>query len=234
MTYKIKLEQFEGPLDLLLQLIEQEEMDISKVSLANVTEQYLRYLNESPDISTEELADFLVVAAKLLLIKSRTLLPQLQIDDEDGTDLEQQLKIYKEFYEASKNLHKKILKRKFLFSRERSVVLIEKVFNPPKSITTDKLKFLFEGILRELEPWVNLPREVMVKAISIRERIANIQEMMAREATLSFKNLLKSSKNKTDVIVTFLALLELVKQRTIAVVQDKVFEDIVVKKVEEN
>lgn len=233
MPYKIKLEQFEGPLDLLLQLIEQEEMDITQVSLANVTEQYLVYLNESPDISTEELADFLVVAAKLLLIKSRTLLPQLQMDEEEGTDLEQQLKIYKEFYEASKILHKMILKRKFLFSRERPVVPIEKVFNPPKSITADRLRLLFAGILRELEPWVNLPSEVMVKTISIRERIANIQEMITNQVSLSFKNLLKSANNKTDIIVTFLALLELVKQRTIMVVQDKVFEDIVVKKVGE-
>lgn len=232
MPYKIKLEQFEGPLDLLLQLIEQEEMDITQVSLANVTEQYLAYLNESPDISTEELADFLVVAAKLLLIKSRTLLPQLQIDDEDGTDLEQQLKIYREFYEASKVLHKIILKKKFLFSRERSVVPIEKVFNPPKSFTSAKLKLLFESVLRELEPWVNLPREVMVKTISIRERIANIQDMITKQATLSFQNLLKSTKNKTEIIVTFLALLELVKQRTVVMVQDKVFEDIMVKRVD--
>jgi len=231
MPYKIKLEQFEGPLDLLLQLIEEEEMDITQVSLANVTEQYLAYLNEAPDISTEELADFLVVAAKLLLIKSRMLLPQLQVDEEDGTDLEQQLKIYREFYEASKSLHKMILKKKFLFSRERSVVPIEKVFNPPKSVTSERLKILFESVLRELEPWVNLPREVVVKTISIRERIANIQDMITQQATLSFQKLLKTAKNKTEVIVTFLALLELVKQRTVALVQDKEFEDIMVKKV---
>ena len=70
MAYKIRLEKFEGPLDLLLQLIEQEEMDITQVALAKVTDQYLEYLSSSPDIPTEELADFLVIAAKLLLIKS--------------------------------------------------------------------------------------------------------------------------------------------------------------------
>lgn len=232
MPYKIKLEQFEGPLDLLLQLIEQEEMDITQVSLAHVTEQYLQYLNTTADISTEELADFLVVAAKLLLIKSRTLLPQLEWEEEEGTDLEHQLKIYREFYEASKLLHKMILKKRWLFARERMLVRIERVFNPPKSLTADKLHDLFVGVLREIEPWVSLPQEMMARTISIRERIANIQAMINSKVSLSFHELLKTSKNKVEIIVTFLALLELVKQRTIAVVQENIFDDITIKKVE--
>ncbi|MBU0597486.1 segregation/condensation protein A [Patescibacteria group bacterium] len=233
MVYKIKLEQFEGPLDLLLQLIEQEEMDITKISLARVTDQYLGFLNSSYDIRPEELADFLVVAAKLLLIKSKILLPDLDIDEEETTDLEHQLKMYKEFHEASKMLNKMILKKKFLYPREKMVVKVDRVFNPPKSLTTDKLKILFLEVLRSLEPWVNLPREVMVKTISIKERIANIQEMIGRQAVLRFNDLLKTTKNKTEVIVTFLAVLELVKQHTVAVVQDNIFDDIVVKKVSE-
>lgn len=234
MVYKIKLEQFEGPLDLLLQLIEQEEMDIAQVSLAKVTDQYLQYLNQSADISTEELADFLVVAAKLLLIKSRTLLPSLQLEEDEGIDLEHQLKIYREFYEASKILHKMILKKKFLFPRERMVVRVENVFNPPKSLTVEKMRGLFVNVLRGLAAWVSLPREVVVKTISIRERIVNIQAMIGRQATLSFKKLLKTARNKTEVIVTFLALLELVKQQIIAVVQNDIFEDIMVKRVEDD
>ena len=232
MVYKIRLEKFEGPLDLLLQLIEEEAMDITQVSLAHVTDQYLQYLNTTADISTEELADFLVVAAKLLLIKSRTLLPQLGIEEEEGTDLERQLRMYREFYEASKVLNKMILKKHFLYPRDRMVIKIDRVFNPPKSITTEKLRDLFVGVLQELEPWVNIPREVMVKTISIRERITNIQQMISQKVNMSFRDLLKSSKNKTEVIVTFLAILELVKQRTVAVVQENVFDDIVIKKVE--
>jgi len=233
MPYKIKLEQFEGSLDLLLRLIEEEEMDITKVSLAKVTDQYLTYLNETADISTEELADFLVVAAKLLLIKSKYLLPQLQTDDDEGSDLGRQLKLYKEFYEASKVLQKMIIKKKFLFSRERPAITMDKVFNPPKSLTTQKMQEIFINVLRELEPWVNLPSEVMVRTISIRERIAGIQQMIKQQAELNFKHLLKSATNKIEVIVTFLALLELVKLRIIAVVQDKKFDDIVIKKVGE-
>jgi len=233
MVYKIKIETFEGPLDLLLQLIEQEEMDITQVSLAKVTDQYLEHLNQNADIPTEELADFLVVAAKLLLIKSKSLLPSLEIDDEEATDLENQLKMYKEYHDAAKVLQQIISQKHFLFSRERPAVTMDKVFNPPQSINTEKLHQLFVDVLSELEPWVNLPTEVIKKTISIKERIINIRAIISREATISFKNLLKTAKDKTEVIVTFLALLELVKQRTIAVVQNNIFDDIEVQKVDD-
>lgn len=232
MAYRIKLQQFEGPLDLLLQLIEQEEMDITQIALAHVTDQYLRYLNESKDILPEELADFLVVAAKLLLIKSKSLLPGLQVDDDEGSDLERQLKMYKEFYEASKVLHKMILRRHFSFTRDRMVVKVDRVFNPPKALTSEKLRELFTDVLAGLEVWVSMEHDVIIRTVSIRERIANIQQMIGRQATLRFNELMKTAKNKTEVIVTFLAILELVKQRWVAVVQENAFADIVVKKVE--
>ena len=230
MIYKIKLDQFEGPLDLLLQLIEQDELNITELSLSKVTEQYIAYLNEYPDIPTEELADFLVVAAKLLLIKSRTLLPQITPDEEDGIDLEYQLKMYKQFYEAAKVLNKMIGRKNFLFARQKMVVRIDKVFNPPPSLTRDKMLIMFEATLRNLDTWVSLPHEAIARTISIKERIANIQDMISKQANINFTELLKSSKNKVEVIVTFLALLELVKQRSIAVVQDSIFDEIVVKR----
>ncbi len=231
MKYNIQLEQFEGPLDLLLQLIEQEKMDITQVCLAAVTDQYLEYLNSSQRISPEELADFLVVAAKLLLIKSRVLLPSLEIDEEEGIDLEKQLKIYKEFYEASTVLQKMIGKKKFLYTRDRMVTQVDKVFNPPASLNQEKMHEIMEAIISGLEPWVGLPSEVITRTISIKERIRNIQQMIRDQATINFGQLLKQSKNKTEVIVTFLALLELVKQRAVAVAQEGVFDDIVVKPV---
>ena len=90
------------------------------------------------------------------------------------------------------------------------------------------MKELFLGVLKEIEQWVGLPKEVMIKTISIREKIENIKQLITAQATLSFKNILTNAKNKTEVIVTFLALLELVKQRTIIVVQEKVFEEIII------
>ncbi len=231
MVYQIKIEQFEGPLDLLLQLIEQQELDITQVSLAKVTDQYIGYLDDAADIPTEELADFLVVAAKLLLIKSRHLLPELsEGEDEEGIDLEFQLKMYKEFYEASKVLQQMLNKKKFLFPRQKMIIKVDKIFNPPESLTTDTMRDLFVGVLQELAVWVSLPQQHIARTVTIRERIESIQSTIMQRAQIKFTELLASSKNKVDVIVTFLAILELVKQRTVAVVQEGMFEDIVVKR----
>ncbi len=227
---KIKLEQFEGPLDLLLKLTEENELDITQVSLAAVADQFIQYLNEHQDIHLEELADFLVVAAKLLLIKSRVLIPSLQ-EDEEETDLENQLKIYRGFYEASKILNKIILKKKWAYGRElKKVRSIEPIFNPPKSLNAPKLKQIILDILKELEPVVNLPQRVIEKTVSIKEKIAEIQKQILETASLNFKTLLESSVSRTEVIVTFLAILELIKQKTIYVIQDEMFEDIKIEK----
>ncbi len=223
--YKVKVEQFEGPLELLLQLIEQKELDISKVSLSEVTEQYIGYLSQVQEKNPEELADFLVVAAKLLLIKSRILIPSIEVE-EDETDLETQLKIYREYYEASKVIHKMTLKKRFLFPRDKPAVVLEAVFNPPKTMTTLRLKELFISVLQDIEPIISLPKESYRKSVSIEEKIANLRENLYKQATMNFTKIIQSSKDKTEIIVTFLALLELVKQRVVAVVQKDVFSDI--------
>src|SRR3990167_8461875 len=101
-----KIEKFEGPLGLLLQLIEKEEMDITEIYLAKIADQYIDYIRNSKSIEPEEMADFLVVAAKLFLIKSRALLPFLQGEvEQEIQDFENQLKMYKEFLEAAKKVH---------------------------------------------------------------------------------------------------------------------------------
>ena len=105
MPYTIKIQKFEGPLDLLLQLIEQEELDITEISLAHITEQYLEYLATIEELYPDELADFLVVATKLLLIKSHMLLPELTLEDEDEESLTRQLQLYKKYVEAARRLH---------------------------------------------------------------------------------------------------------------------------------
>jgi len=224
---KIKIEKFEGPLDLLLQLIEQEELDISQVALAQVTEQYLQALDQAEVFSAEELADFLVVAAKLLLIKSRILVPQLALEGaEEASDLEKQLKIFKEYLEASKNIAKIIHKRRFTFGRGRPAVVIENKFSPPENISGEKLKELFLEVLKEIELVVSLPKAVVEKTVSISEKIETIRAMILDKALVSFRLIIKEAKTKTEVIVSFLALLELVKQRTIVVKQSKLFQDI--------
>jgi len=227
--HKVKVQYFEGPLDLLLQLIEDNKLEITKVSLAQVTEQYIQVLNQSAkeQIKAEELADFLVVAARLLLIKSRALLPFLEWgDEEEGEELTKQLKIYKEYLEAMKAIQKMIGKKRLSFSREKLLVFEPIGFAPPPKLTKDKLGEAFADIIRGLDPFLNLPTEVVRKTINIQEKIAQLRERIFRQANTRFFEILKEAKDKTEIIVSFLALLELIKQRTIVVKQSKIFDDI--------
>ncbi len=228
--YKIKTEQFEGPLDLLLQLIEENKLEITKVSLASVTEQYIQILNKSAkeNIATSELADFLVIAARLLLIKSRALLPFLDWgqDEDEGEDLTRQLKIYKEYLEAMKVISGMISKKRFAYSRQKLLTFEEIGFAPPPKLTKDKLKNTFNDIIKSLDPFLSLPVDVVKKTINIQEKIAQIREKIFRQATTNFSEILKEAKDKTEVIVSFLAVLELMKQKVIIVKQVSIFEDI--------
>ncbi|RJR32008.1 hypothetical protein C4569_00615 [Candidatus Parcubacteria bacterium] len=236
MPYKIKLQQFEGPLDLLLQLIEEQKMQITQISLAEVTEQYIGYLQEAVSagrIVTEELADFLVVAAKLLLIKSKALLPYLQWgNDDESRELERQLKIYKEYLEASKTVSKIIGRKKFSYSREKLLTFQKIGFNPPKSLNTAKLSKIFADILYQLKPLTLAPVDVIRKTVNIQEKIAHIRQSIYEKATMNFTELLKDARDKTEIIVSFLALLELIKQRTIFVHQENLFEEIKIEKID--
>lgn len=232
--HKVKVEEFEGPLDLLLQLVEQQKLEITKVSLAQVTEQYIQILNQSAkeQIKISELADFLVVAARLLLIKSRALLPFLEWGDEEegGEDLTQQLKIYKEYLEASKVIQALVSKKRFSYSRAKLLADKEVEFSPPPKLAKNNLAETFKGIIRGLDPLLNLPTEVIRKTINIQEKIAQIRQKIFKQASTKFSDILKEAKDKTEVIVSFLALLELIKQKAVIVEQDDIFEDIKIEK----
>jgi len=231
-TYQIKLEQFEGPLDLLLKLIEEEEMDITKVSLAKVADQFITYVNQSEQLNPGEVADFLVVAAKLLYIKSKMLLPSLAVEDEEADELEKQLKIYKEYYEASRKIKEMLKQNRLMFVREKPLRVFTPKFSPPLGLNLKALSEVFSRVLARLEPIVNLPKDAIKKTISIREKIGHITEMILNKVCLSFKQLLGNKRDKTEIIVSFLAVLELVKQRTIEVEQAELFSEINLKKTE--
>lgn len=231
--HQIKVDQFQGPLDLLLQLIEQEKLDITKLSLAQITEQYVAIIREAKErINPEELADFLLVAAKLMVIKSKALLPYLNLgeEEEDENDLAQQLKIYKEFYDASKNIAKLIAKKRFGFSREKLLIEGEIGFQPPKKITAAHLAKVFWEFIGNIVPLVKLPQGVIRKTINLQEKIQRIREMILSQAQLNFKTVLAEAKDKTEVIVSFLAVLELVKQQSIVVTQNEIFTEIEITK----
>lgn len=231
MIYKIKLDKFEGPLDLLLQLIESEDLPITEVSLAKITEQYVEHLRTLEQKNPDELADFLVVAAKLLLIKSRVLLPALEVDlEEDGFNLEDQLKLYREYAVASRRVGQFISQHRFAFAREKALFQTG-VFAPPIGVTPKKLVAVFLDVLSALLPIIELPKSAVLRTLSIKEKIEELRSLILKRAETSFSAMIRGARNKTEIIVSFLALLELIKQKIINVSQENTFEDISIKRI---
>jgi segregation and condensation protein A len=231
MEYKLELEQFQGPLDLLLSLIEQKEMDISQVAIADVTDGYLSYLDKAKDISATELADFLVVATKLLVIKSKTLIPQLADDEDDSAEqLEAQLKMYKDYLDASVYIEKLLSKDSILFSRDKIAYQFEPTFSPPKELKASDLEEIYNEILKRIDYVVNLPQRVMKKTITLKEKVTGIREAIKKVKKMNFRDVLSGASDRTEVVVSFMALLELIKSGEIAVNQKGVFDDIYVEK----
>jgi len=227
---EIKLEQFEGPLALLLQLIEKEELDVTQVSLARVADQFIGYIRQSGNIEPAEMADFLVVAAKLLLIKSRALLPYLYPEEEEEIEeLEAQLRMYKEFLEATKKIDKMLGKKKFMFAREfnrKAVMSGTKVFSPPKKLTKTEIRDVFAELLMRIKPVEKMEEETLDHKVNIEDKILHIQQMMIERIKVSFNKVMERAQNKTEVIVSFLAMLEMMRQREVHLEQEGLFSEI--------
>ena len=234
MYHHVKLEQFEGPLDLLLQLIENQKLEITAVSLAQVTQQYIETLNNlDPDQSgPSQLSDFLVIAARLLLIKSRALLPFLIWDDEEeeGDELARQLRIYKEYLEASKKNQKIIAKKNISYARHKLLVMSDVGFAPPPSVNAQTMAIVYKELINGLSPILNLPKDIIRRTVSINEKINNIRERLTSGMAMKFSDLIKEANDRTEIIVSFLALLELIKQKSIVVHQAKSFDDITIER----
>ncbi len=229
---KIKIENFEGPLDLLLQLIEHEELDITQISLLSVTEQYINFLEQIEDKKPEMLADFLLIAAKLLYIKSKAVLPELEIDtDDDGIDLAQQLKMYKKFVEASKIFNNLFTEVNYAYSRPIFIDKSNIEFKLPKTLTQQKINKIFISIINNLKVVKKMPQKTINKIISIKEKIKYIKQLILEKEKFSFNELIQQSNNKTETIVSFLGLLELVKQRNVEAEQVNMFEEIIVTRI---
>ncbi|HYV33535.1 MAG TPA: segregation/condensation protein A, partial [Candidatus Limnocylindria bacterium] len=212
---KVKVAQFEGPLDLLLSLIEERQLDITTIALAEVTEQFLQYLKQLTTIDPTALADYLSIAAKLLVIKSKAILPTLEVEAEEedaGFDLEAKLLLYKQFKEVAKHLKTLDNKRKQSF--ERTVTFEQKIsFYPDPEVTTKELHGAILSVLSGLKELDALPKAKLKEAISIQEKIDHLRVSLGNKIETSLSELLKTAKNKGEVIVTFLALLELIKQK---------------------
>jgi segregation and condensation protein A len=229
---KIRLKNFEGPLDLLLSLIEQRQLDITQIALAEVTEQFLHYIKQLKAIDPTVLADYLSIAAKLLVIKSRAILPTLEIEEEEedaALDLEAKLILYKQFKEVAKFLKKLDNKRKQGFLR--GVTFEERVsFYPDPGITAKELYQSILIVLKDLKELDSLPKATIKEAISIQEKIDHLKHYLSNQVETKLSDLIKTAKNKSEMIVTFLALLELIKQRIFTAHQEALFDEVVIKK----
>ena len=232
MAYHFHLEKFEGPLDVLLSLIEKEKLDITQVSLAQVADQYLAYLESEAVISLENLSAFLTVAARLILIKSRALLPVLQFSDEEEEsmeDLEYHLKAYKLFREASHKLGTLFSPSQRSYVRE-SFLGTQVVFYPPQGLTKEILRGHFLDVLGDIPVFEILPEKEIASVITLEEKITLLQQTLSERVESSFHEIIQNAEDRVEVIVSFLALLELIKQRFIHVEQEGYFSTIRIKK----
>jgi len=219
---EVKLEKFEGPLDLLLQLIEVEKLNITEVALSQVTEQFLKYLDKLEVEKSEELADFLVIATKLVYMKSRTLLPYLNPEEDEGPSLADQLKMYQQYIEASKKVNIYWQQNRIAYGRvEPPVKNIEFVL--PLNARTKDLYKMMEKLIARLRPPTPLPKITIDKAISVKQKVDSIWTALKQHKKMNFKDLLATAENKTEVIISFLALLELMRDQKAFINQDSAF-----------
>lgn len=223
--------QFSGPLDLLLILIADQKMSINDIAISEVTEQYVKYVEALDDdaISPEELADFLLVAAKLLLLKSKALLPMFMKEEEDGPSLADQLRLYKAFVDASKSINTLWLQPPRGYFRVEPMRKAEG-FVPPANVTMDSVYRSMVQLVNRLAPPKPLPRTNMDKTVSLREKINTLKALINKHKNMLFHHTIDNLRNKTEVIVSFLALLELVKQQEILFSQETQFGDIFIER----
>jgi segregation and condensation protein A len=229
--YQIQLPVYEGPLDLLLDLIERAELDITKVSLARVTDQYLAYLQTISEHELEDLASFLVIAARLLQIKSEALLPRPPLrepgEEDPGDALARQLMAYKKYKQVAV----------LLAERERDGLrTYVRLAAPPAMETRPDLSELTLEDLREamIEAITNMPqkpsfeREVIAPRIRIRDKISAIIQGLRSKGTVSFHRMIEGAKSRLEVVVSLLALLELIKREQVNAEQEALFSDVTI------
>jgi segregation and condensation protein A len=228
--FVVSHEQFSGPLDLLLQLIEQTKLEITDISLSRVTEDFFAYVETHEEMPVYELADFLVVASRLLLLKSRAILPStLYPAEEDRGDLAGQLRMYKRFVEASKQLESLLAQGQVSYGREQIVVQRAAGFYPPPNLSSERLRNAFVTVIEKLKPLAKLPETAIKRVISVRERIDHLRTWIEKTREGSFHGFISTAIDKHDIIVTFIAMLEMAKQREIELAQDDAFGDIIVR-----
>ncbi len=237
--YKVKTVGFEGPFGLLLNLIEQRKLFINEISLAQVTEDYISHINKLNNLHPAEIASFVVVAATLILIKSKSLLPNLNLTEEEEGDisrLEERLRLFELFSRLSINVKENFGQKIIFAPLERKIETL--VFLPDEQITKDKMMTFAHEVLGRIPKKVILPEVEVRKVISIEEMINKLTERIQNTIKMSFKDFAQpeagkwaqsmTREEKVMVIIGFLAMLELARQGILNLVQENNFEDIII------
>lgn len=247
MVYELKSEQFSGPIEKLLELIEEKKLEITQLNLANVTADFLTYLATIEKQAPSILADFLVVASRLLLVKSKALLPNLVLEQEEEEgirDLEERLRIYQEFKAAKNHLKNLWQERPLVFSREFLASslfsgLINKQtgqraggpFYPPKNLKPTDLKTSIERLLVELQKFVYETKDFKLEIINLEEKMREFLERLETAQTINFGKI-TDSQSRAEIITCFLVILHLIKDHSIDVRQDEHFSEITIEKIQ--
>lgn len=232
MTYQVQLEIFEGPLDLLLTLIEREELDITVVSLAKVTGQYLEYIQRLERVHPQMLAEFLVVAAKLLYIKSLALLPQPESPEEEeqeedvGQELVQQLQEYRRYRDIARLLQGRLEAGMRAYVRIAPPPTLESTTFRLEGVTLEDLLQAAQAAFNVAPPAPDVSEVVSPLVVTVEDQMTLIRNRLRLSPRVAFHDLLRHSRNRTEIIVTLLAVLEMARRFEVALHQEEPFGEI--------
>ena len=236
MSYRVRLEVFEGPLDLLLHLVKKNEVDLSDLPVATITDQYIAYLDLLQQLDLDMAGEYLVMAATLLHLKSRLLLPSEEAaDEESGEDpraeLARQLLEYQRFKEAAEMLDRNSMLGRDVFTRVplRNEAIdgqgiaqdVQNVTDEICDVSLGDLLDALQEVLKNTEP--DIVHQVMLEQISLREQVCMVLDLLRERTQVTFTELLSTDTSRLQILVTFLAALELVRTRMVDVNQDKRF-----------
>lgn len=228
--YQVTTPVYHGPLDLLLQLIERAELDITKLSLAHVTDQYLTYIKNLPQLTADEVSAFLVIAAKLIQIKSEMLLPRPKLRDsgeeDPGEALARQLLLYRQFKQVAESLDEfqRLDQRTYLSLSP--IPQIEGKLRLTDISISDIVDAAVLVYARKPEKPGSLDSAISPPKATIRQKISLVTEHLRRFGRSSFRSILGQNRSREEIGITFLAMLELVKLHFVDAYQENIFSDI--------
>ena len=237
MKYNVQLKVYEGPMDLLYDLVTKHKIDIKDIAISEITKQYLDYLDAMEAMDMEITSDFITMASKLVEIKSRYLL-YLQRDDSEEEDprieLVERLKEYKKYKQISKELKEKADEEHERFFRKKEEVIIEDELSL-EDVSIAKMMELLPKLLKNIDKKEETPKNDVLdklvnrKIVSVEEKIVSLRKVLSTKDKISFLETVDQN-DRGDIIASFLCVLELIKEKEIIVTQDDFFEDIIIVK----